>query len=469
MDFDTYIRAADPGIRVSVEQPSDEMAALALHELATGAAGLRHPRRRVTLSLAIPGLGAIVIAIALLVVLLPSSASQHPSSAWRLVSTVSSTSFAPTPATPNVAATITCPSASVCYATGETQVLVAGTPEDAANAVYRSTNGGSSWQQLALPSGIILDTALTCPTVNQCLAGAWRGPGGYPTGTQAQLLISTTDEGRHWSIQSVPTPSFLAFHGYLRTLQCFSEEQCFGFGNEPNQKSEASPVFMATDDGGASWRTFVFPWVDAPGAAPAELESAVFDCADVESCQGIESVEYPMPSSIVGSVLTTRLLAWRTSDGGATWSDSWIEAGPGQAITVNCSDAIHCVATAYHGASGLVSTVGSDILTTVDGGAVWEVNVTPAGVNTLLETVSCSGADCWAGGYVANNSDPEADVGSVIQSDNYGSTWMPGSLPSHVGAVSDVYCPAGPVCFATAVEVSSAGLPVAEQVLTNQT
>ncbi len=63
---------------------------------------------------------------------------------------------------------MTCPSAEDCWAVGGTTVGTNSTPGSA--FILATHDGGQSWTQTSLPSGLSVVQAISCPTSTQCFA-----------------------------------------------------------------------------------------------------------------------------------------------------------------------------------------------------------------------------------------------------------------------------------------------------------
>ncbi len=124
---------------------------------------------------------------------------------------------------------LTCPDATDCYAMAFT-------------AVYRTTDGGQAWSQVATSglrssvSGGNFDS-ISCAASSSCwLAGAG-APASRPTNSRTQhfvsiaqakpLLASTADGGATWTVSSVP-----AGVGGLLDVTCPDTSTCFALGAE---------------------------------------------------------------------------------------------------------------------------------------------------------------------------------------------------------------------------------------------
>ena len=120
---------------------------------------------------------------------------------------------------------MSCPSASECFAAGF------GRTNNSVSAVLLgSTDGGRNWQAETLPSGLGLSQngslhALSCPSASECFAS---GSGGTASHSGA-VLLSTSDGGRSWRSDTLPSGLGLS-QGSLHALSCPSVSECFSSG-----------------------------------------------------------------------------------------------------------------------------------------------------------------------------------------------------------------------------------------------
>jgi photosystem II stability/assembly factor-like uncharacterized protein len=238
---------------------------------------------------------------------------------------------------------------------------------------------------------------------------------------------------------------------------CFSASTCLAFGLVPSdQPSEPigsgttveRSVFLRTDDGGATWTTYLFPWVATPDGSPAwsNAEPAVFACATPESCVGFSTVLSATPNQTFSG------LAWRTDDGGATWAQAWLPKGVQPSLppdSISCSDALDCVAVQkLTGTNGPYTSV---VEATANGGATWAEQTLPNAAGAELLSVSCVvGGECWLAGSSSNDAPGSAHTGVILESTDSGTSWNAVALPRNTGSVNDISCPSTQSCFAVA-------------------
>jgi hypothetical protein len=400
---------------------------------------------------------------------------------WRLASMVGPAiqPFIPTPGNAQSPFGITCPTASVCYVTTQSLVTVPdmGNGDNPSQPVqastttgaYVSTDAGNTWKPLSLPAGVNLDTKLTCPNATTCMVGSQiLGPDTMGGSREPQLILTTTDGGATWSEETVPMPpitgsdsafdsSLTGASGSLSQLTCFSASTCLAFGLVPSDQQEEPigdgttverSVFMRTDNGGATWSTFVFPWVaDADGSpASSNAQPGFFACATSQSCVGFSTVVSAAPNENFSG------LAWRTDDGGATWSQAWLPSGVEPSLSpgsISCSDALNCVSVQrLAGASGAYTSV---MEVTSDGGVTWTEGSVPNGSGAELLTVNCVvGGECWLAGTSWSGAEESDYTGVMLESTDSGSTWNTVQLPENIGSVNDISCPSSESCYAIA-------------------
>jgi hypothetical protein len=394
---------------------------------------------------------------------------------WRLVSSTGPASpFAATQTSAGLIQSLTCPTTSVCYEVvdggllGGTLVqggIQGGIPLPP--AAYESNDGGVTWRQLTLPADVALTTSFTCPTATDCMVGATSGPYGDP-GAPA-VLLSTQDAGATWTATTVPLtgvitgtdpaldPEVTGQPGYLNQLICFSTQTCFGFGVVPTDQDEqpltATPalpvsltVFVRTDDGGATWTTYAFPWMANPDGSPgwSNEEPATFSCATQTSCIGVAQVlSGPDPSG--SGVQIPSLFTWSTTNGGTTWSQSWIAGMDGVQNGLSCPSADECLATVSLGGLGSSNDRQQGVLVTTDGGATWAFHQLSSGYG-YMGPVSCLKTnDCWVGGSGATT----ASTAAIFATFDGGTTWSPVQLPPALTGITTIDC-VSTVCLAIA-------------------
>jgi photosystem II stability/assembly factor-like uncharacterized protein len=405
----------------------------------------------------------------------------EPSSHWRLASMVGPATrpFIPTAGNAQSPYDITCPTTSVCYVTTQSLVTIPGSTNgndpsqgfqvSTTTGAYVSTDAGRTWQPLTLPAGVNLDTKFTCPSATTCMVGSqgFSGPGtNIGNGvSEPQMLLTTTDGGASWSEKTVPMPAITGsdtafdpplagFYGTLNELTCFSASTCLAFGLVPSDQQEEPigdgstverSVFLRTDDGGATWTTYAFPWAANPDGSPgwSNAEAGSFACATSESCVGFSTVLSATPNQVFSD------LTWRTDDGGATWSQAWLPgATPGlSANSISCPNALHCVSVQR--LANATHTVVVEV--TSDGGITWSEEPVPTEVGAELLSVDCSdGGDCWLTGFSGSGDQPSDYKGVILESTDGGTTWASAQLPVGIGSVDDISCPADGSCFAIA-------------------
>jgi hypothetical protein len=502
----------------SDEPPADAHAWSATRQrLATaieleGANGMKHresephgqrfrllPRRR-TLGTAAAFVLLVAGTLTVVGATLSSQSSRSPriasSTPWRLASMVGAT--APFVATPSAAQSpdqITCPSVSVCYVTTRVSEPSPGQAPNVQTpsvpSAYVSTDAGSSWQALVIPPDVVLDTAFSCPTIEECMVGAQEGQvangdlsvgDGQVGNSEQQLLLTTADGGTTWSKHNVPIPPVLgnnpAFDaelsgtsGVLSQLTCFDISTCDAFGLAPSDQEEepigtgntvTRSVFLQTTDGGAAWSTYAFPWVANPDGSPgwSNLQPAAFSCPTAQDCVGMSTVM----TSVVANTQVATEFSWTTNDSGATWTRAWVPSvGDTNSLvrSIACADTTHCVAVGNDTDATPGSTSLSFIAVTSDDGSTWTIEPPPSGSGPLVLSASCANVqECWAVGSADNDS-----TGLMITTSDGGVSWVPVQVPALAG-IDGIDCLASGSCYAIGYGTFGPGTPSTE-VITN--
>lgn len=120
---------------------------------------------------------------------------------------------------------ISCASATICVAVGPS-----GAGEFNPNApgdAVETTDGGSTFQAVTLPSGSSSIFEVSCGSATSCI-----GAGATETGASAPVFISSTDGGSIWS-NATPPPKFTAVSG----LSCPALGPCVAVGSVPQGTS----------------------------------------------------------------------------------------------------------------------------------------------------------------------------------------------------------------------------------------
>jgi photosystem II stability/assembly factor-like uncharacterized protein len=427
-------------------------------------------RRRLTVAMA-----AVVLVIGGVVVTVNGLGTQTVASAspFRLASYVSIPGFQASSQTIQFANNVTCPTSTDCYL--EARFMNAPTAA-AGNNVYYSGDGGGTWQQLALPSGVYADTTLSCMSNQQCSFGGGQFNGVDANGKPIMepILVTTINGGSSWNVARLPLPTDGSFAlwgtAFVSSLQCTSASNCnlilwANFG-APGYDTVIDNVFMHTSDGGQSWRSTLLPGQFAPNKQGTSEPSVSPVNTNALSCP---TAQFCMASTLVASsVGVPSSIVWRTVDGGATWSVGTLPNGFRSVGPISCPDAQHCWIIAWPSSS---SDAGQ-LLESSDGGASW-VDRSPSVTSptTSWSSASCpTDNNCWLAGETKGSN--AASV--VYASSDAGQTWNEASLPTAVGAesaplkgIDTIDCNANLTCIVLGIPRGVSEDGVNEAVLTN--
>lgn len=258
---------------------------------------------------------------------------------------------------------VSCPSANVCVAVGES------------GTILRTVNGGATWFRQASGTTNRIES-VSCPTVTTCFA-----VGPFPP-----TILITTDGGSSWSDRSTAAPSPLA------AISCPNTNACAAVG--------IGGSTLVTHDGGGTWiagnagNDFLFG-VSCPSEASCTAvgqNGAIFRTSDGgntwslqasgtdRSLFGIQCLGGTSCLTVGGnSRLGGGNIILATTDGGATWAiRRSVDVGP-ELVGVGCTSLSDCVAVGEAGT----------ILGTTDGGSSWSGQ--DSGSTNYLQSVSCAG------------------------------------------------------------------------------
>jgi hypothetical protein len=376
-----------------------------------GAQIRHHMRSRVACAMALVALVATGLSSAPA----PASASASATPTTTATTTTPRTTTLPTWTlldtfpTADAVTALSCPTTSECIAVG-------GTTSNAALALL-TTNAGTTWDPLTLPTGLKPLQAISCAAATDCVAVGETTKG-------AIAAIDTVDTGSAWTAGTLP-----GLAGTLDSISCPVSTSCVA-GFTPTVSS-LQPSALVTINGGATWH--VPPGLT--GTSPV-LDSS---CPTASVCYAVAGFEG------AGFGGTT---------GGSSFASGWApipttELNGGPLLgPLSCASESACV-LAY-----LISGSGYTLATTTDSGAKWTVVL-----NKLVTTsIACpSTAECIAGGT------PETNIGGkapLLVTTSTGKSWAEPTLPSTLSAVTGVSCASTSTCTAIGQNTSGASVVV---------
>jgi photosystem II stability/assembly factor-like uncharacterized protein len=308
---------------------------------------------------------------------------------------------------------------------------------DADRSVYRTTNGGSSWQRTTNPvgAGSRFNQVISLAVSPSSPAAVWAG-------TTLTGLFRSSDSGAHWTVSGLPPqetsiPVIAIAPSSPRTLYAGAEVQVSDLGG----------VF-ASADGGGSWtrrnqglaglddRTVAIP----PGN-PGVLWTALSDAGLFRSANSgrrwarvILSDSPPSgmffrgfeiaPSSPATFYALGLGALWRSTDAGSSWMQAYAPPkGPDlQLLRVDPSDPFR-----LWGSIGFLpfGSTGIPLLLSDDGGNTWSIAPTPnlGCIVSDLQFAPSTSSTVYEGGARAARSDCKLTQASLFRSTDGGATW----------------------------------------------
>jgi photosystem II stability/assembly factor-like uncharacterized protein len=319
----------------------------------------------------------------------------------------------------NILDAIACASATTCVAVGDMNTGMGA--NDYSGVILGTSDGGSTWNRQAVPSGLVSVSSISCPSATTCFALGLNSSGYYD-------IVGTTDGGSTWNvvfqgIYDSLTPSGDTFDPV--NVSCGSVTDCVIVGTffttptPPSTLSEpAGGAIIATTNRWSSW---------APQAAPSGVVGlSQVTCASAATC---ESVGFTASSTQANAIIGT-------SDGGSTWVGQTVVAGDTNLNGIACSSSTTCEA------AGRTSNSGA-LVGTTDGGSTWVSQSVPAGIANLNGVACSSSTTCEAGGQSSR-------AGALVGTADGGTTWTRQTPPTGLTSVLDIACPSTTACEALA-------------------
>ncbi len=255
-----------------------------------------------------------------------------------------------------------------------------------ASVVFRTSDGGQSWQQTTLPTGQLGVNQVQF--VNAQDGWILASPGGGAAGSEGVNLFRTTDGGQTWSLVA-SAPGSLPLHGIKSGMGWISATTGWITG------SIAIPNFVylyRTQDGGVSWQQQSLP---SPFPIQATQPPMFFSASE-----GLLPVTFSTPQGPSFAI-------YATHDGGATWSSSTplsMMTGTWDFLTMQ--------------QGWVVGANGSSLNETSDGGQHWTAIAPSANFQHISQLDFVSAPEGWA----ISTPPPAAPV--LLKTMDGGQTWV---------------------------------------------
>ena len=295
--------------------------------------------------------------------------------------------------------TITCPSSTTCYAVGTGQAAAA-----AAAAVITTNNAGTTWSQRSVPAGIGDITSIACPSTTICYAIA---------GTTANniVIIQTSNSAHTWSTDPLPS-------GVLDvvSIACVSSDTCYAVGMTSSEK----PAIITTSNSGMTWSTEA-----VPSGASQLLQVG---CAPGGMCYSVG----------ISTGSTALIIA---TSGQGTWSTEVAPPGLGGIYAITCTSATTCYAP------GSDTSDNTVIAKTTNAGSSWIAQSVPSQIHGLTRISCASDTACTAIGTIPPGSSGKSVISIVATADG-GAGWNVEAVPAGLNELGGIACPSSSACYA---------------------
>ncbi len=306
------------------------------------------------------------------------------------------------PGTTNEPYSVTCVSASDCWAVGSTA------PANSAPSAFALNWNGTWWSQSTLPSlgsGVEL-TSVNCVSASNCWAVGFSGLGSQ-TGEQ---LLTLNWNGSSWTQTTTPNPTsgtldFDASSVLLPAIACADSSDCWVVGG---YVGSGAPQDFALGWNGTAWSVSSVP------AASTPYDSTTLGgvtCTSASNCWAVgtesSSTGSPGPQAFI--------VQWN----GTSWGTVSAATSSGLS-SISCSSSSACWAVG----PGLAGTGTTGTMQQWNGIA-WSVVTLPS-ASAALSAIACgSSTNCWAVGQGTTTSSTSTNIGFQWN----GSTWSSDPLP----------------------------------------
>jgi photosystem II stability/assembly factor-like uncharacterized protein len=271
---------------------------------------------------------------------------------------------------------ISCSTSSACIAVGNATQRSAG-------FVATTADGGNTWAEQSLPSGLSSLTSLACMTASQCMAVGTRGDGAQ----MGPAIVATTDGGSTWSYTDIPSAPTS-----LTSIAC-TASRCWAAG----AASGTAALLSGTPAGWSS--------LSVPQGVTSLTSVGCADNAGSTTCLAVGSAG-SAPAAI-------------QSLSGAPWAAVSVPAGASALASAQCTPTGQVVCstlahvenywveatTGFSDAHGAVGTVGWLELPHLPAGATVATGTLMGGVSSTIcvgATPSCAPANAGEVNTVSN-------------------------------------------------------------------
>ena len=438
------MRDLDEQIRILI----DDVEPVTVSEVFVGQYQLR---KSVRLYVPLSAAAAILVVIAVVAVILASPSDQGPSQQelrWHLAGYTGPASLSVQGAAGSGTYALQCPTTSRCYATEPVVVSQTVVPN---GVVETSSDGGRTWRTILDKPGADL-FGLTCPNELTC---AVTGED-FASGSPADTMYSTINGGETWVQHEIPGGSQSS-----SLLSCSTSSTCVATTTSATANAGQSAQAVATNDGGATWRTGVFP----QGFIPLSLQCRDSACVATGAQQQQQPPTFENGAYVGIRELDVGAVAF-SRDGGLSWHLGNVPSAD-MVLGLSCADAEHCLAVGQAipqpGGGSQQSPLTDTIISTSDGGANWAATAgNEPGEWAFIDAACPSALVCWISGTSHEPGETPEQIVQATRTDqpfvqvtsDGGRTWRSVPLPKVNGVsvtnIGNLTCPSITSCFALA-------------------
>jgi hypothetical protein len=359
---------------------------------------------------------------------------------------------------------LSCAGANRCYAVSDPPIArFASAPDYLMNLgsgdLDVSSDGGSSWSAIPLPTGVVLTTALSCQSAEDCVAGALQlgspqalaavAPSASASVVSA-LLGSSTSGSADADCANGLLDGGLTESDTLAVLEDFRDVATAANADALDGNTCAAGLtrVIGSTLGG------LYSGV-GEGIAPSPWSG------EFPTGAALSSVESDFAAMSLYRTASTTAVVESTTNGGVSWTPISLPSGTGPLISLSCPSMSTCTGLdwtktvigpldtlPWQNAYPVAQFEPVSLIATSDDGASWTTTSFPTEADVPYSISCTSVADCLAVGVIGAGSGFTAHQGLVLQSTDGGQTWTTASLPPNVTQVIQVSCPSTAECFA---------------------
>ena len=228
---------------------------------------------------------------------------------------------------------ISCSSTADCVTVGGNGIGAAGIglSNSGPTAIFATTDGGVTWTQEPVPVDVVDVSGISCPSTTTCYAS-----GTYMTSSSGArpVIIESTNAGSSWSIVYLPS----VVYGWLSRMSCTSTTTCTAVGVQATVNLSATPAVeeiggysITTSNAGASWSSSLIAsgsYNTSTGTAAVAPMPMDISCTTPSNCTTDGFTAYVSVTSSGAIISTITPFSYETTNQAQSWTKSVLPSLP---------------------------------------------------------------------------------------------------------------------------------------------